>query len=242
MNAKAVKNDPKPEDAATLIEMLQQESALDAATATAVAQELMGLAAKHLKLCHMDLDPGLTDEQSIARDGIEEAVADRIRSVAGIKDACFIYDPRGTTVGIRFESGAYNSFVEGGSWKIPVSQSTFQALNENEFWREYVPAPNICGYYIDLDERGSFRADVRTVKGNTVFEIAAGNELGEDECSIFDDGFMKDKNDLEGLTEHLRGMGVIGPDTKVLDRATFEDQVDAWSALRQGSTNDWPSP
>lgn len=65
-------------------------------------------------------------------------------------------------------------------------------------------------YFINLDERGSFYADVRNPQGKTVFEIKAGNELAEDESSIFEDGFMQDKNDLSGLTEYLQDLQVIG--------------------------------
>jgi len=66
-------------------------------------------------------------------------------------------------------------------------------------------------YYINLDERGSFCADVRNSSGETIFEIKAGNELAEGEVSIFDDGFMADKNDIAGLTDYLRSMAIIGP-------------------------------
>ena len=64
-------------------------------------------------------------------------------------------------------------------------------------------------YHINLDERGSFYADVRNSQGNTVFEIKAGDELGEDETSIFEDGFMKHKQDLNGLAHYLVDLGVI---------------------------------
>lgn len=46
----------------------------------------------------------------------------------------------------------------------------------------------IYKYFINLDERGSFYADVRNQAGKTVFEIKAGNELAEDESSIFNNG------------------------------------------------------
>ena len=65
-------------------------------------------------------------------------------------------------------------------------------------------------YCINLDERGSFYADVRDAKDNTVFEVKAGDEY-EGETSIFEDGFMHHKNDVEGLAEYLRELGVIQP-------------------------------
>ena len=84
----------------------------------------------------------------------------------------------------------------------------------------------IFGLYVNLDERGSFQADVRNEDGNTVYEIKAGNELDEDESSIFDDGYMKDKNDTEGLTEYLRSLSVIPADGRILPMSEFESELD----------------
>lgn len=86
---------------------------------------------------------------------------------------------------------------------------------------------NLYGYYINLDERGDFYADVRDADGQTVFEIRAGASLDEDESSIFEDGFMRDKDDLAGLTEHLRSLGVIPQDAKVLSASEFEQRLEA---------------
>lgn len=86
---------------------------------------------------------------------------------------------------------------------------------------------NLYGYYINLDERGDFYADVRDAGGQTVFEIHAGASLGEDESSIFEDGFMRDKDDLSGLTEHLRSLGVIPQDAEVLSTSEFEQRLEA---------------
>lgn len=72
----------------------------------------------------------------------------------------------------------------------------------------------ILTYHINLDERGSFSADVRR-DGKTIFEIKAGNELAEDESSIFEDGFMKNKYDMEGLTDYLFEMGVIDKNEEI---------------------------
>lgn len=78
------------------------------------------------------------------------------------------------------------------------------------------------GYYIDLDERGDFYADVRDVAGRTVFEIRAGDLLDPDESSIFEDGFMRHKSDLKGLTDYLRDLGVIGTQDQVVPASDFE--------------------
>jgi len=57
-------------------------------------------------------------------------------------------------------------------------------------------------YYINLDERGSFFADVRRDKDDcTVYEIHGG--------SIFEDGFMDDKHDIDGLRGYLLDLGIL---------------------------------
>lgn len=84
----------------------------------------------------------------------------------------------------------------------------------------------LYGYYIDLDERGSFAADVRDAAGKTIFEIRAGDELAEGESSIFDDGFMRHKDDLAGLQEYLQQLGIISAADEVVCQREFEARVD----------------
>lgn len=60
-------------------------------------------------------------------------------------------------------------------------------------------------YYVNMDERGDFSADVRNDKGETVFEIADVDHLWE----LIDAGYMAGKRDLEGLSEYLYGTGVL---------------------------------
>jgi hypothetical protein len=62
-------------------------------------------------------------------------------------------------------------------------------------------------YFINLDERGDFYADVR-VNEKTVFEIHG--------FDIFEDGFMKRKTDLAGLEQHLKSMGIINDDATLI--------------------------
>lgn len=97
--------------------------------------------------------------------------------------------------------------------KIKLSKSQWEEVGLKTGWikqAQFVPfPPAIYKYYINLDERGSFFADVRNSNDKTVFTIKAGNELGPDETSIFDDGFMKDKNDLEGLRKYLISLGIM---------------------------------
>ena len=59
----------------------------------------------------------------------------------------------------------------------------------------------IYSYYINLDERGEFYADVRDHAENTVFEIKG--------FDLFEDGYMSDKSDMEGLRNMLSDFGVL---------------------------------
>jgi len=59
-------------------------------------------------------------------------------------------------------------------------------------------------YFINLDERGEFYADVRDDSNNTIFEIKG--------FDIFEDGWMRNKNDLMGLKNHLVDLGVMKDD------------------------------
>jgi hypothetical protein len=227
------------------LKLLRHECGLNSTDSQALSADLCDLAAKHLTLCELDLNPGLTDEQRRAQDGIEAAIRDRIKSVRGIKGVSFIDDPRGETVGIKFESGNCNSFQDGGQcWKVPVFPNNYKSLDADFFWREYVTAPDIFGYYVNLDERGGFFADVRDVQGKTVVEIKTGNALddGEEESMIVEDGFMKHKADIDGLTEYLRSVGAIGAESEVLEMQEFEARVSAWKELREPETYESPSP
>lgn len=62
-------------------------------------------------------------------------------------------------------------------------------------------------YFINLDERGEFQADVRDESGKTVFEING--------FEIFEDGFMSYDKDLPNLYDHLRDLNILGPDDRL---------------------------
>lgn len=95
-----------------------------------------------------------------------------------------------------------------------------------------MPLQPLFGYYINLDERGDFYADVRDTDGKTLYEIKAGSSLGEDESSIFDDGFMKDKNDIAGLTIYLRSLDIIPANGQVLGMDEFEKEEESRPRMR----------
>jgi hypothetical protein len=56
-------------------------------------------------------------------------------------------------------------------------------------------------YYINLNERCEFYADVREHgTDNTVYEIHG--------FDIFEDGYMRDIKDMAGLAEHMQELGI----------------------------------
>lgn len=79
------------------------------------------------------------------------------------------------------------------------------------------------GYSINLDERGEFYADVRDASGESVFEIHAPDADGG---SIFEDGFMRHKDDLIGLQSYLVDLGVIPEGSEILSLPEFERTLD----------------
>lgn len=59
-------------------------------------------------------------------------------------------------------------------------------------------------YFINLDERGEFYADVRNTCDRTVLEIKG--------FEIFEDGWMRHKHDLTGLKHYLVHLGLMTSD------------------------------
>jgi hypothetical protein len=90
----------------------------------------------------------------------------------------------------------------------------------------------IFGYYINLDERGDFYADVRDVSGESVFEIRV--DAG-DEDNIFTDGFMSDKNDIMGLKAYMVDLGILKEDSLLMETTAFERALEV-------RKDDTPSP
>lgn len=95
----------------------------------------------------------------------------------------------------------------------------------------------VFGYYINMDERGDFYADVRDVFGKTVFEIRAGNSLGEGESSIFDDGFMRNKADINGLKAYLSDIEIIPKDACILTSSAFESGLEWYRSQAESQAN-----
>lgn len=86
------------------------------------------------------------------------------------------------------------------------------------------PRPELFGYYINLDERGEFYADVRNRNEDTIFEVHS-NEEGVVE--LIEDGFMKHTCDLAGLSEHLSSIGFIPKGAIIHPMGEFEEMLAA---------------
>jgi len=91
----------------------------------------------------------------------------------------------------------------------------------------------LFGYFINLDERGSFQADVRDKDGTTLYEVRGGDELQEDDESLVSMGYMSDFHDTTGLQGYLQQMGVLSADAQLMPSADFEQALDR---LPQGFT------
>lgn len=70
----------------------------------------------------------------------------------------------------------------------------------------------IFKYYVNLDERGDFNADVRDQNGTSVYEIHDADHLWE----MIDAGYLEGKRDLTGLQDYLVGTLVMGEDDRLV--------------------------
>lgn len=70
-------------------------------------------------------------------------------------------------------------------------------------------------YVIDLDERGEFAATVREQNENVIYRVTG--------FQIFEDGFMRDKHDLDGLGAYLKSLNILNKGDKILDTNRFQE-------------------
>lgn len=102
---------------------------------------------------------------------------------------------------------------------VIAGSSLFDEMMEDAIkWRKSLMSEKF-GYYVNLDERGEFYADVRNESGDTVFEIRLPDEEGG---SIIEDGFMRDKEDISGLQSYLIDLKVLPEDAELLASRDFE--------------------
>ena len=69
-------------------------------------------------------------------------------------------------------------------------------------------------YFVNLDERGEFHADVRTENGTTIFEIEGITHLNE----LVEDGFIKHSRDLAGILAYIQDCR-LADETDTLSKA-----------------------
>lgn len=102
----------------------------------------------------------------------------------------------------RFKSGEYKwypqKFADGGS-----------------IGKKYI-------YVINLDERGIFSADVRDP--NTQESLYEINIDGDDDSgNIFEDGFMKNKDDISGLEKYMISLGILNKNDEIVEESDYEE-------------------
>ena len=66
-------------------------------------------------------------------------------------------------------------------------------------------------YYINLNERGDFNADIRDANNTTLYEIASPECLTE----LVDSGYMNHYQDITSLKAYLIDMSILPADCKV---------------------------
>ncbi len=84
----------------------------------------------------------------------------------------------------------------------------------------------LYGYYINLDERGEFCADVRNAAGESLWEFNT-QEVQE----LIRDGFIKNIRDPNEVGEHLIGIGILPADGQLLSSAEFEQRQTVFESL-----------
>lgn len=105
---------------------------------------------------------------------------------------------------------------------INFAEGSTEPEGEPEF--ELPKTPRVLfGYYVNLDERGEFYADVRAADGESIFDLRSDDD---GRIQLIEDGFLGHKNDLDGLQQYLQHMGLMPDDAELLDMASFEDALD----------------
>lgn len=97
-------------------------------------------------------------------------------------------------------------------------------------------------YVIDLDERGQFQAHVEDHGGKTVWEVSypeyyQDDETGEEmeNSTIFDDGYMSDTDDVQGLEKYLKQVGIMPEQAELKSEDEFEEEEE--DEFAQGGYN-----
>lgn len=162
------------EDQREFIEVLHRETGMYVDEALDFNDKLHGLAAIHLKLALVTTSAGgLNRAEERAVEDVERQIGDLVAKTPGVSGVKFMYDPRGETVGLMFDSGASNSF--NGSYKVPVN-SAFSAAVEDAY-NALMDKMNMARYLsvtIESTGNAAFVDAGRSVEVGRILEEAAG--------------------------------------------------------------------
>ena len=110
----------------------QSKDSLHVDAALDVNDRLHELSAQHYRLAQIGLsERGLDKAQERVQDDVETQLILLAHEIPGVLEPKFLYDPRGTTVGLIFESGAHNSL--NGSYKVPLNPARVKELAHEDF-------------------------------------------------------------------------------------------------------------
>lgn len=187
------KMDKLTEDQRDWIERIHYETHLTLADALALNEILHELAVLHFKLALLSTsENGLTKEQELARDGIEQRVREVLADVPNVKGADFSYDPRGLTVGVRFESGASNSLKEG-VYKVPLDPRRVKAFDNESVLKAYISDKNgsFVSLTIDTTENAAFNypgrdQEIARIVDDAAEKIASLPEMSRVDLPLYD--------------------------------------------------------
>lgn len=83
-------------------------------------------------------------------------------------------------------------------------------------------------YYINLDERGIFSADVRNFDGQTLIEVMSDDD-GDGEVWLVESGYMRDTQDIAGLTAYGIQVGILPAGSQIHSMSDFEKLEAEWT-------------
>ena len=163
----------------------------------------------------------LATEQDCAVAGLTQrptkGVEGELRTGQGTQDDCYAQ-----------AGAALDANLEGATQA--VDNETLMREEAQELLSE-LDIRDLYAYSVNLDERGSFYADVRDIfTDKTVYEVRSDDDR-DGEIPEVTDGFMRHKTDMDGLCSTLIDRGVIPANARVValgdaDRA-YDRALDA---------------
>lgn len=198
---------------------VELESGLEREDAHALADKLRVLAAEHVKVCAMGVEEPGSSARAAERRAIEERVQEAVSGAPGILGVRFSGDPRGSTIRLKFESGASDSMA--GDWKVPVLSSSLTAAEAVKSGGSLAVAPDEIGY-APHNPRAVVPADTAQAwkdAGASASDLEAIAKAGGYPALLDDDKKTEDLQDildsclharLIAVRTHLREMGWTG--------------------------------